>query len=123
MFEWLRKLTTDYTEEEYNAWLFSHPMTDEQIDEWCAAIPGGIKTPREKEELRWNKAASRYVSKYGNINFCDKDEVAEALAQVADDTGYTPEFIGEMFFDALLDGEEPRDAFYNIAIISYEKDW
>lgn len=82
MFEWLRKITAAYTEEEYNEWLEESP-----------------------------------------IDFRDKEDIGEALMYVSEDTGYEPEFLGEILYDILKEGEQVKEAFRFTVAVSYEQDW
>lgn len=58
-------------------------------------------------------------------------DIACMLADIADDTGYTPEFLYTMFDEVLKDYLEDgnaiakarRKAFIEVAEISYEQDW
>lgn len=98
MFELLRRLTANYTEEEYNEWLAEPVLTKR------------IPTIRGDERVK---------------------HVATALAEVALDTGYEPEFLYEVFDEQMNDyielGEDTvtarRKAFDMVAQISYEQDW
>lgn len=98
MFEALRKLTADYTEAEYEAWL---------MEDYLADIPKGK-----------NEFTIPTISE--NDGFKD---IACALADVAEDTGYEPEFLYEMFSEQVKDGQTHKAAFEMVAGISYEMDW
>lgn len=107
MFEALRKLTANYTEAEYEAWLYEECLAD---------IPKGknkvkIPTISEKEHIK---------------------DIACMLTEVALDTGYEPEFLYERFdemVDELVDvlgepiGKAHKEAFDFVAGVSYEQDW
>ena len=106
MFEALRKLTANYTEEEYNAWLF---------DDYLKDVPKG-KNNYTVPEIKGNERIK---------------DIACLLTEVADDTGYEPEFLYKQFDEAVADRRElgesfidaRRLAFNDVACISYEKDW
>lgn len=99
MFEALRKLTANYTEAEYEAWIETAPET-------VGTLP---------------KVTGRERNKY----------IACLLADVALDTGYEPEYLYEVFDEIKDDYEElgmdtfeaRKKAFYEVAEISYERDW
>ena len=99
MFELLRRLTADYTEEERQEWF--------------------METPQQIKPLPEIRGDER-----------NKD-IACLLADVADDTGYEPEFLYEVFDEQMNDyielGEDiitaRRKAFDHVATVSYEQDW
>lgn len=102
MFEVLRRLTANYTEEEYKEWL-AEPIAEPVATKRIPTIRGDER----------NK------------------HVATALAEVALDTGYEPEFLYEVFDEQVNDrielGEDiitaRREAFDHVATVSYEQDW
>ena len=98
MFEALRKLTANYTPEEYEAWLY---------EDYLADIPKGK-----------NEFTIPTISEEDGVK-----DIACALAEVAEDTGYEPEFLYEMFSEIVRDGETRTEAFEQVATISYEQDW
>ena len=98
MFEALRRLTADYTEAEYKAWLY---------EEYLADIPKGkneftIPTISEEDSFK---------------------DIACALSEVAEETGYEAEFLYEMFSESVRDGQTHKEAFDYVASVSYEYDW
>lgn len=100
--EAIRRLTANYTEEEYNKWL------------WCE---GNSTTGNHY-----------YDSIKGNEHIKD---IACNLACVADDTGYEPEFLYEMFDECTNDHQEMGEDFFTarkhafdyVVGVSYEQDW
>ena len=121
--EMLRKLTAAYSEEEYKEWLMEKPMTEEEYDTWADKKPDGIDDDVAAAEINYNKRQSRLLSRFGKINFKDKDEITEALHKVAKDTGYECHFLLEVFVEGLMDGQTARESFIDVAMISYEQDW
>lgn len=98
MFEALRKLTADYTEAEYEAWLMEDCLAD---------IPKGkneFTIPTISEDA-------------------DFDDLGEAFAIVEEDTGYDAGFLYEVFCECLEDGQTKTEAFDHVAGVSYEQDW
>lgn len=99
MFEWLRRLTADYTEEERQEWF--------------------METPQQIKPLPEIRGDER-----------NKD-IACLLADVADDTGYEPEFLYEAFDEVLKDYLEDgvpfirarRKAFIEVAETAMEQDY
>lgn len=98
MFEALRKLTANYTESEYEAWL---------MEEYLADIPKGK-----------NEFTIPTISDTDGFK-----DIACALADVAEATGYEPEFLYEMFSEQVKDGQTRTEAFAYVAGVSYERDW
>ena len=98
MFEALRKLTANYTPAEYEAWLY---------EDYLADIPKG------KNEFKIPTISE-------NDGFKD---IACALSEVAEDTGYEAEFLYEMFSECVKDGQTNKEAFDYVAGVSYEQDW
>jgi len=98
MFEALRKLTANYTEAEYEAWLY---------EDYLADIPKGkneFTIPAITEEDGFK-------------------DIAVLLAEVAEETGYDAEFLYEMFSEQVADGQTRTEAFAHVAGVSYEQDW
>ena len=101
MFECIRKLTANYTEDEYKEYLEEPPQ---------------VTNTRMYPDLRECRGMK---------------DLACMLADVADDTGYEPEFLWDKFNDTLKeyveDGmhveKEYRRAYIDVAEISYEQDW
>lgn len=98
MFEALRRLTADYTPAEYEAWLY---------DDYLKDIPKGQ-----------NVFAIPSISEDDSFK-----DIACALSEVADATGYEAEFLYEMFSESVRDGQTRKEAFDSVATISYEQDW
>ena len=106
MFEWIRRLTANYTQKEYEDWLFGS---------YLAEIPKG-KNVFEVAD----------IGERAHI----KDIVC-MLSDVAEETGYEPEFLYERFDEITDDylelgetlGDAHRLAFEETATISYEQDW
>ena len=98
MFEALRKLTANYTPEEYEAWL---------MEDYLADIPKGK-----------NEFTIPTISETDGFK-----DIACALADVAEATGYEPEFLYEMFSEQVRDGQTHKEAFDFVAGVSYEQDW
>lgn len=98
MFEALRKLTATYDEAEYEAWL---------MEDYLADIPKGK-----------NEFTIPTISEDAGFR-----EIACALADVAEDTGYEAEFLYEMFSEQVKDGQTHKEAFETVAGTSYEMDW
>lgn len=101
--ELLRRLTADYTEEEYKEWL-NEPSDIDAI------------TRRYNEPIRGDEH-------FKDI-YCD-------LTCVAEDTGYEPEFLINMFCESVDDmvslGESLKYAYKHsfdyVVGVSYEQDW
>lgn len=99
MFECIRRLTADYTEEERQEWLME--------------LPQEVKFFPEVRGDERNK------------------DIACLLADIADDTGYEPEFLYEAFDEVLRDYLEDgmpvirarRKAFIEVAEIAIEQDY
>lgn len=123
MFEVLRRLTANYTEDEYKEWLMEPPVksrafrTMEEVEQYLE----GAGIPKGK-----NVFTIPDISKCHGIK-----DIACLLTDVADDTGYEPEFLWEIFSDcmkeSLEDGEDIekayRENFAYVATVSYEQDW
>lgn len=107
--EALRKLTANYTEEEYRAYLEASTF------DYLSDIPKGKNTYQVPE----------VTGKESN------KEIACLLSDVAEATGYEDEFLWERFADVVRDlmelGESfitaRKEAFTDVASISYEQDW
>ena len=50
-------------------------------------------------------------------------EIVTALTEVSMDTGYSYNFLAEMFDEFVADGQTAEEAFRTVSEISYEKDW
>lgn len=106
MFEALRKLTANYTPEEYEKWLY---------EDYLADIPKG-KNDYTVPEIKGNERIK---------------DIACLLTEIAEATGYAAEFLYKQFEEAVTDRRElgetfidaRRLAFNDVACISYEKDW
>ena len=99
----LRKLTANYTEEEYRNYLNAPTDVDALTRKYYEPIKG-----------------DEYVK-----------DIACDLACVADDTGYDAEFLYQMFDESVEDHmslgetfEEARRSAFDVVVgISYERDW
>ena len=98
MFEAIRRLTASYSKAEYEAWL---------MEDYLADIPKGK-----------NEFTIPTISETDGFK-----DIACALADVAEDTGYQPEFLYEMFSEQVQDGCSHKEAFDSVAATSYEQDW
>lgn len=58
-----------------------------------------------------------------NLNYKHKDEIAEDLLRVSDETGYDYEFLCDVWNEKIMDGDTPEEAMEHVAAVSYEKDW
>lgn len=101
----IRRLTANYTEEEYKAYL----------SEYLADIPKG-KNEYTVPEIVGNERIK---------------DIACMLSQIAEETGYEDSFLYERFEECARDRREcgetviqaRRNAFEDVACISYEHDW
>ena len=98
MFEWIRKLTAGYTEEEYREWLY---------EDYLADIPKG------KNEFTIPTVTENYSFK----------DIACLLEEVAEETGYDSQFLCDMVSECMEDGQSATEAFAYVAGVSYEQDW
>lgn len=96
MFEWLRKLTADYTEEEYKAWLREEP---EDIPTLVHIERDGVDEPIFSADYEFTKN----LIKGGFYKFKDYDI---ALHEIAWETGYSYEELNEVFNS--WDEDEPE---------------
>lgn len=101
MFEAIRRLTANYTEEEYHRWL------------WCDGLSTWVDMDANLD--KW------YYAK--NLNYTSVHEIADDLMEVSEDTGYDYNFLIEMYTDSIRDGQSCESAMEYVAGISYEKDW
>lgn len=111
--EWLRKLTANYTEEEYKEYL--QDTSDIYAYLEAAGIPKG-KNVFKVPEIKGNERPK---------------DVACLLSDVAENTGYSAEFLYGQFEEVVKDYQELGDtlinarkkAFEYVATVSYEHDW
>ena len=61
--------------------------------------------------------------KFSWINWFDKDDVAEGVCIVSDETGYDFDFLMDILEEGMDDGQTIQESFMSVAAISYEKDW
>lgn len=114
MFEWLRKLTADYTEEEYEKYL-REPEDRTDYLEIMQPDKSYIFVPKSQFE-RVDK-----IPELGEVH--SMRDVACALAEVALDTGYEPELLYNLFSECVAECGSYDGAFKDVATISYEHDW
>ena len=101
MFEFMRKLTADYTEAEYDRYL------------WCDGLDSFVNMDANRD--KW------YYAK--KLNYTSYKEVATDLATVAADTGYDYDDLCKLYTEKVRDGETLEEAMEYIAGVSYEHDW
>lgn len=113
--ELIRKLTADYTEEEYRAFLSESPIEEPTAHRiaWCEGI--GCFVDLDMNAEQWYYAPKL---KYKSL----KDVVAD-LQRVSDETGYELPFLCELVEEQVRDGETYADAVEHVAGVSYEHDW
>lgn len=107
--ELLRRLTADYTEEERREYL------EETTFNYLSDIPKG------ENDFHLPEVTGKERNK----------EIAGLLSDVAEETGYEEVFLWERFSDVVRDlvelGETftnaRKEAFIDVATISYEQDW
>lgn len=107
--EALRKLTANYTEEEYREYL------EETVADYLSDIPKGKNTYNVPEVT--GKESNR--------------EIVCMLSDVAEETGYEESFLWERFAEIVRDLMELGESFFNarkeaftdVVSISYEQDW
>ena len=105
----MRRLTADYTEEEYREYL------EESVCDYLKDIPKG-KNIFEVPEVKGTES--------------NKD-IACLLSDVAQETGYEDSFLWDQFVESVKDlmdlgetfFEARKAAFESVATISYEQDW
>lgn len=90
----LRRLTADYTEEEYQEWLDEDTLTS-------------LLEPAPKKEPM----------------FHSMKEVSTALLDLSESTGYGYDFLVDVFNELLLDGNTIDEAFNHVYCVSMEHDW
>ena len=105
----VRRLTANYTEEEYREYLAEKPHRLV----YCDGI--GDYVDLDMNADKWY-CASRL--KYTSVK-----EIATDLQRVSDATGYGYDFLAEQYKESIKDGDTPEEAMETIAGISYERDW
>lgn len=118
--EWLRKLTANYTEDEYKSYLFDEPQ---KYDKWWFDYdeikqPDGDYKYIDKKKTEWVKCEPPHVD-----DSCSFKDMAIALSETAKDTGYEVEFLYSMVMEYVNDGETFVDAVNSVIATSYERDW
>ena len=114
MWEWLRKLTAGYTEEEYREYLRepedrTNYLEIMQPDNSYLFVPKTQFEPVDK------------IPELGEVHSIK--DIACRLAEVAIDTGYEPELLYELVAECVEDGNTYEEAFSHVAEVSYEHDW
>ena len=144
--ETLRKLTADYTEEEYREYLNEAVETQTPLPTLDLNLVSACLKPEEYKRFM-HERYSDYIDAYlesngipkGQNNYTLPDvtgkesnkEIAGLLSNVAEETGYEETFLWEMFADVVRDMidlgesfiEARKIAFRDVASISYEQDW
>ena len=127
MVELIRKLTSNYDEQEYRDWLWSNDIDFKEENE--------INYPKDRHEYvevkapddtyifinrKLYKRVDLILELTGNENFKDMDIM---LDEIACRTGYSKEMLTEIFYEAVEEGDSYKDAFYHVACVSHEMDW
>lgn len=118
MFEFMRKLTASYTEEDYNKWL----------QEDAGALNDIMYSLEENEEddyVNWlheqGPVTDAKVPKWTGIK--RMKDLVYMLTEVSEDTKYGFDFLAERFDECVNDGQTYQEAFEHVAGVSYERDW
>lgn len=130
MLELIRKLTSNYSEEEYKSWLW-----DNNVDflDNTEDFKSGEKNLYDYAELSTTGEHSVFINKKyykeldldtlpsldGTENFKD---IAILLEDVANRTGYDYKLLSDIFTDLLQDGESVKEAFDYTVIVAFELD-
>lgn len=101
MFEFMRKLTADYTEAEYDRYL------------WCEGLDSWVNMDADRD--KW------YYAK--NLKYTGFKDVAVDLVKVSNDTGYDYDELCDLYTEKVRDGDSLEEAMEYIAGVSYEHDW
>lgn len=122
MLELIRKLTSNYTDSEYESWLY-----EEGVD-------FQTETPADRDEYReltTHDNSSVFIRKdqykpAEDIPTLDGTEsikdIAVLLEDVACRTGYDYNLLSDVFTEALQDGETIEEAFDYTVIVAFELD-
>ena len=119
MWEWLRKLTANYTEEEYREYLTEQVPEEKDTTTahrvvWCEAIDCFVDLDMDAD--KWYYAPK--------LNFKSLKDIVFALQKVADETGYLlTDLCNEVEELVKEDGRTYEDAVSYVAGVSYEHDW
>ena len=101
MFEALRKLTANYTEEEYERYL------------WYEGL--GTFVDMDMNEYKWYSA--------DKLNYTSMKDIVADVQRITDETHYDFRFLCEMVSESVKDGNTYEEAVEYVAGVSYEKDW
>lgn len=120
MFELLRKLTANYTEEEYKEWL-AEPVPEDNEDHttahrisWCEGLKCWIDLDGDADKWYYEP----------KLKFESLKDVVSALQKVAYETGYLlTDLCDEVEELVKEDGQTYEEAVSYVAGVSYEHDW
>lgn len=107
--EAIRRLTANYTQEEYNDYLYN----DGHSYLYCDGLKTWIDMDMNMNEWYYAK----------KLHYTSFRQIAEDLAQVADDTGYEYSYLADRFMEQLHDGNSAEESMEHVAGVSYEFDW
>ena len=109
----IRRLTANYTEEEYKAYLSeNHEPTAHRIS-WCEGLKCFVDLDANAE--KWYYAPK--------LNYTSLKDIVCDLQRVSDETGYELSFLCELVEEGVQDGETYEEAVEHVAAVSYEHDW
>ena len=114
MWEFMRKLTAGYTEAEYQEYL-NEP--EDRTNFYEVMQPNGDYLFVPKSEFEPVKE----LPKLGVVH--SMKDIANEIAEVADDTGYDPGLLMDFVVEYVKDGCTYKEAFDSVTAISYEHDW
>ena len=113
--DFLRRLTADYTEAEYENYIAEipyEPPTAHRIER-CEELGSWV-------DLDMNADEWYYAPK---LHFTSMKDIVAALQRVAEETGYDLQFLCEMAEESRKDGDDYEEAVEHVAGVSYEQDW
>jgi len=123
----MRRLTADYTEEEYREYLEESPIEEKKTIKLNDEMKDTLKKLQRMIEGALKFSMWKDEHGFSDLKFNSMQDIRDAISELSEATGYEVEFLcdtlEEILHDEYADENTYEEAFDTVMTISYEHDW